>query len=184
MAQKEFVPLEKLVEQALPNPSKLQLQATKRHEEAVENWQRFGKTGAVPGLTGVEVLNREDDHPWKLENDAHNSARNALLAALQYYHSHGKVQDAYAELREFARQHWHSAIHTNWATEVRQALRIMRATVPAGFKEALQVEADEEARNRRKLLDEGEEARRQVRMRAQQGMLLRIKRRHEDSGPN
>ena len=107
---------------------KVQRNVLATHKRAADAWVTFQKTGQkrIVGILrppGSASQSHEDSL-------ALGCAMVALCAAMKYYSQHGKIKEAYNDLRDIAKQHWHPAIHERWDHHFTNRAREAKVELP------------------------------------------------------
>lgn len=117
-----FIPMSKLLQLAssgkLRRASVLQMPSLRQsvveaHELAAFNWQRF-LSSRQARLVGIGQVYDPGESVSIEERAADAGAKSALWVALAYYAAHGKLKQAYSEIRLVARRHWHPIVADTW----------------------------------------------------------------------
>lgn len=114
------------------------------HELAKTAWEDFQATGKIVTMGEVMPVGRRTN----LEFCAEYSAMDALRQAIKYYSQHGRITQAFTELRELAEKHWHPSIQKNFETYFRRQAEKAGVELPASLKLHLEKAKQEEREGR------------------------------------
>ncbi len=109
--QAKFVEIGKLIKSPLSKLNGKQLDVVKAHRAAAKAWNKFVDTGKN---RTIGIIQHGFPQPPKEEFKASNLALIALRKAIEYYHSHEKLEKAYSEVKEVASAHWHPVVREMW----------------------------------------------------------------------
>ncbi len=109
--QSEFLKMPELIDRSFSKLNAKQSDVLKAHQAAARAWDDFLETGKK---RSIGIMQRKFSNHSVAEFRANTLALVALKKAITYYNLHGKLESAYDELREVAREHWHPAVHEMW----------------------------------------------------------------------
>ncbi len=109
--QRTFIKMSELIGSPLSKLNAKQSDVLKAHQVAARAWDDFLETDKK---RSIGIMQRKFSNRSVAEFRANALALIALKKAISYYNLHGRLESAYDEIKEVAREHWHPAVHEAW----------------------------------------------------------------------